>query len=275
MKGLKYYLAVFGIGLLTVGCEETDYMTYDTSHNGVYFEKDSIAYSFSVTPIEVKTHTIEIPVKVMGGISKTEAREIGYEFVRYSNLTNDTVPAVEGVHFNVVSDVVEPDSVTGYIVVEVYRDELLGSYAEGYERYRLGINLVQNENYTPTLTKPQQSIVLTFDNAVEQPEWYDYKGDKVWTESKLGKWHPYKLIKMVEFFHAIEEIQPESYKKMVELYGENLEHIEYGDPYQYATMFRKYVYAPMYEFFNNPDNKEMILAEYPDFPFDFPNPYAK
>jgi hypothetical protein len=60
---------------------------------------------------------------------------------------------------------------------------------------------------------------------------------------------------------------------MVAAYGENLESIPYGDVYLYRTIFKKYVYLPMYEFFNDPANREMILANYPDFPFDFPNPY--
>jgi hypothetical protein len=79
---------------------------------------------------------------------------------------------------------------------------------------------------------------------------------------------------MVEYFHALEETHPETYKKMVALYGENLEHIEYGDPYQYRTIFRKYIYQPMYEHFNDPANRDMILNEYPDFPFDFPDPFG-
>ena len=57
------------------------------------------------------------------------------------------------------------------------------------------------------------------------------------------------------------------------IYGENLENIEYGDPYQYRTIFKKYIYLPMYEHFNDPANREMILSLYPDFPFDFPNPF--
>ena len=67
---------------------------------------------------------------------------------------------------------------------------------------------------------------------------------------------------------------PETYKKMVADYGENLENIPYGDPYLYRTIFRKYIYKPMYDFFNDPANRDAIIDEYPDFPFDFPDPYA-
>ena len=61
---------------------------------------------------------------------------------------------------------------------------------------------------------------------------------------------------------------------MVVAYGENLEHIPFGDPNLYRTIFRKYIYYPMYEYFSDPANRDMILAEFPDFPFDFPNPFA-
>ena len=29
----------------------------------------------------------------------------------------------------------------------------------------------------------------------------------------------------------------------------------------------------MYDFFSDPANHDMIVEAYPDFPFDFPNPY--
>lgn len=249
-------------------CEDTDYMTYDTAHNGTYFVDDTLQYSFGVTPIEQRTYVVNVPVRVMGSLSD-QARKIGFEVI------TDTTTAIEGVQYRLGEAVVLPDSVNGYIPVEILRDGLKGSYAEGYVRYRLGLRLVANEHFAPTLGEDNQKFVLNFDNAVEMPEWYDAYGEKVWSERYLGKWHPFKLIKMVEFFHAIKDIHPETYKKMVADYGENLEHIPYGDPYVYRTIFRKYIYKPMYDFFGDPANREMILAEYPDFPFDFPDPFAK
>ncbi len=280
MNTIKCLVAALAVALFTVSCEETDYMKFDTSHNGTYFLKDSMTYSFGVTPIEVKTHVMQIPVKIMGTVSHTESRQIGYELVRYSNLTNDSVPAVENEHFRIVKAVVEPDSITGYIEIEIFRDALEGSNSEGYKRYRLGLNLVKNENFEPTLTKEQNSLILTFDNAVDRPEWLNAFGDRVFPDYLYGKWHPYKLIKLVEFYHKIADVQPETYKKMVEMYGENMEHIHFGDPYEYSTTYRKYVLKPTYDFLNDPANYEMIISEYPDFPFDsngksdFPNPYA-
>ncbi|WP_455612276.1 lipoprotein, partial [Bacteroides sp.] len=53
--------------LLLTACQETDYMTFDTSHNGVYIEedKDSMFYSIGVSPESKTSHTVEIPVNIM------------------------------------------------------------------------------------------------------------------------------------------------------------------------------------------------------------------
>ncbi|MBO7301962.1 MAG: DUF4843 domain-containing protein [Bacteroidaceae bacterium] len=253
--------------IFLASCEE-NYLTFDTAYCGIYFTKDTLNYSFGVTPVEVTTYTYNIPVAIMGTTSK-EKRTIPYEILP------DSTTATEGVHYTIGEAVIMPDSIKGFIPVTVYRNELKGNHIDGYTRYKLCLQLVENTIFTPTLDSLHQVRVFRFDNSVDQPEWYNAHGEKHWQEKDLGKWHPYKLIKMVEYFHAIEAILPETYKKMVDLYGENLEHIPDGDPYQFRTIFIKHIYSPMYEFFNDPDNYEEIKSQFPDFPFgDFPDPYA-
>ena len=261
------WAAVLPAVALLVSCDDENYMRFDLDNSGIYFTKDTLNYSFSVTPVEVKTYTYNIPVKVMGSISGVE-RPIDYY------IDPDSTFADEGVHYTIGKACIMPDSIVGYIPVTIYRDKLEGTYATGYTRYKLCVRLAQNDWFTPTLDSLHQVRVFRFDNSVDQPAWYNAHGEKVWQTKYLGEWHPLKFIKMVEYFHAVKNVQPETYKKMVQLYGENLEHIELGDPYQYRTVFKKYVYAPMYEYFSNPDNREYILSEFPDFPFDFPDPFA-
>ena len=267
MKTYKYITGIFALLLGLTACENESYMKYDTNYSGIYFTSDSTEYSFSVTPIEIREYTLKVPVQIMGTPSKKD-RIIGFELI------DEKCHAEVNIQYIIDEAIVPADSIRGYIPIRILRDGLIGNYTEGYERYRLTLRLVENEYFTPTLDSLKQIHQSKFDNAVEQPSWLNWAGEKVWPLASLGVWHPYKFIKMVEYFHAIGEIQPETYKKMVKLYGENLEHIEYGDPYQYRTIFKKYIYQPMYEHFNDPNNQEMILNEYPDFPFDFPDPFG-
>lgn len=259
--------AVLPFAALLASCEDDNYMKFDLSNSGIYFTKDTLNYSFSVTPIDVKTYTYKIPVKVMGGISDVK-RPVGYY------IDPDSTMAEEGVQYTIGEACILPDSIMGYIPITIYRDNLEGTYATGYTRYKLCIRLAQNDYFTPTLDSLHQVRVFRFDNSVDQPGWYNAHGEKVWQKKYLGEWHPLKFIKMVEYFHAVKNIQSETYKSMVKLYGENLEHIEFGDPYQYRTVFIKYIYKPMYDYFNDPANRDYILSEFSDFPFDFPDPYT-
>lgn len=253
-------------GMLASSCSE-EYMTYDTGYSGIYFPNDTMRYSFGVTPTDIREKEFRIPVCLMGAPS-AENRTFTYR------IDKEKTTAEEGVHCSILSPTIEADSVRGYIPVVIHRNTLAGDYQNGYVRYRLELRLVDDNTFTPTLNAKNQVCVLFFDNAVDQPEWLDASNKKVWNEKKFGVWHPLKLIKMVEYFHALKDILPESYAKMVEVYGENLEHVPYGDFFQFNTIVNKYINYPAYEYFADPANREEILELYPDFPFDFPNPYV-
>lgn len=253
--------------LLCTACSETDYMRFDVSSSGVYFTKDTLNYSFGVTPIEVRTHVFKVPVRVMGNISDQD-RIVSYQVIP------DSTEAESGVQYNILEAVIPAGKIDGYIAVEILRDNLAGTHKEGYTKYKLGLRLTENNNFAPTLSIDDQIRVLRFDNAVEQPNWLSPSGVKIWSVGELGTWHPLTFIKLVEYFHKLEDILPDTYYRIVEDYGENLEHIPYGDVYLYRTVFNKYIFYPMYQYFSDPANKEAILEEYPDYPFDFPNPFA-
>ena len=265
-RSIALLFPIFIIGLL-ISCSETDYMVYDSNYSGLYFTSDTLSYSFGVTPTDVRSYEYRIPVSLMG---KPESLDRTFSF----SVVEEGTTAEYGVQYVIGKPVIMADSVVGYIPVILKRDELGGNYQDGYIHYKLSLNLEADGVFTPTLSKEENSCVLVFDNAVEQPEWLNAVGEKVWYESQWGEWHPLKLIKMVEFFHSIESVQPETYKKMVKVFGENLEHVQYGDFYPYKTVMNKYVFKPMYDYFIAPENYEEIVDLYPDFPFDFPNPYA-
>ena len=158
--------------MTAVSCSETDYMTFDTANNGVYFTKDTLNYSFSVTPIEVKTYTYKVPFRIMGPTSG-EQRTVKFR------VDPQLTTAKEGVQYNLGQAVVLPDSINGYIPVEILRDGLEGTYATGYTKYKLHLILEENEFFQPTLDTASQHRILTFDNAIEQPEWLSAHGEKV------------------------------------------------------------------------------------------------
>ena len=224
MKNLFNKIIIVAISFISVlglfSCSEYDYLKYDISHSGIYFTKDSLKYSFSVTPLEIKEYEFKVPIKILGGLSDKE-REVAYR------INPAHTSAVEGVHYNIGKAVIFPDSIEGYIPVTILRDSLRGNYNDGYERYSLCIELVENNNFTPTLDSISQVRILQFDNAIDIPEWVDYKNDKIWRpgnpHDNLGSWHPYTYMKLVEQFHTIKDVpnMEETYEKMVALFADS------------------------------------------------------
>ena len=276
MNNLSKSIILSLIGVLCfASCSETEYLKFDASHNGVYFTQEKLKYSFSVTADSIRSYLFKMPIQILGRTSSVE-REVAY------SVNPDSTDAVEGLHYILGRAIIAPDSITGYIPVTILRDNLEGSYAEGYKTYRLYIELEENNNFTPTLDTLSQARLLQFDNAIDIPEWVDYKGDKIWRPGNphpdLGDWHPYTFIKLVEQFHTIQYVENmyETYQKMVVYYGgENLEHVPYASFNPYTHIMRKYVLSPLYEYFSDDANREEIVKMYPDYPFNFPNPYAE
>lgn len=262
----KYAIATLLLPAATMfsSCDE-EYLVFDVNKPGIYFTRDTLEYSFSVTPIEVKRYTFNVPVKIMANVSD-KARPIGVV------VDQDSTTAVEGTHYELGEAVILPDSINGYIPITFLRENLEGTYATGYTRYKICLRLVDNGYFAPTLDSLSQVRMVRFDNAIDQPAWYTAHGDKKWP-SELGSWHPYTFIKVVELFHELENILPETYYNMVAEYGENLEHVPYGNFKLYDVTMKKYIYYPLYLFINDPANRDMIRNEYRDYPFDVPNPY--
>ena len=273
------------VAMMMSSCSETEYMTYSADETGIYFNHDTLEFAFSVLPIDTVSHVINVPVQIMGvksDLPRTFAYTIEYQMpsdslqdLIYVSDIEDFEWAKQGEQFTIPATVTIPaGEIEGYIPVEINRAKLGGNFRDGYKYYRIVLRLKANENFMPVLSEKDQVRIVEFTNAVEQPAWYNYYGDKVWYVSRYGVWHPLKFIKMVEYFHELKDILPETYEKMVRLYGENLETMPYGDDHVYRTTFRKYVYSKMYEYFNNPANRQEILDYDPNFPFDFPDPYS-
>lgn len=259
-KHLPLAVVIFAASALITGsgCSETDYMTFDEEYSGIYFLKDSMHYSFSITPIETRTHTHIVPLQILGKPTSAER-----EFKVITVPATGNTAAQEGVQYTIPEKLyVLADSINAYLPIEMLRDGLAGDDATGYTKYELRLQLVESSDFVPTLSSAEQTVVVTFDNSIEHPEWYDYKGDKTWNVTRFGEWHPVKLIKFVEYFHTnLKENAPSTYKKMVADYGENLEHIPYGWPSDYSYTVIKYIMNPMYEYFQA--HPELGITDFP------------
>lgn len=250
-------LIVIGSGIIAFSCNDENYLIFDENYSGIYFTEDSIHYSFGILPLENRFYIQEIPVKIMG-VPESRDRIFAVEILPSIENTNPR----EGIQYEMESSslIIPADSIIGTIPLKLLRDGLAGSEEEGYTRYELRLRLIRNENFVPTLSDKENNIVITFDNSVEKPSWFD---ESLWI-SKCGEWHPLKLIKLMEFFHTIlKEKAPSTYQKMVADIGENWEKVEYGWPTDYNYTVKKYMLIPCYEYFR--DHPEHGIT-------DFPNP---
>lgn len=244
------------LALIVTGCSQNDYLVFDEDYAGIYFTEDSLHYSFSTMPIETRSYLQKIPVKIMGKPFDRD-RIFSVEVLT----AKDNVNPSEGVQYILETDklLIEADSINGNIPLLILRDGLAGDDQQGYTRYELRLRLIENKNFTPTLSEKEQNVVVTFDNSIERPSWYN---EDVWL-SKCGEWAPIKLIKIMEYFHTIlKESAPTTYQKMVSDIGENWENVTYGWPTDYNYTVKKYILIPCYEYFKS--HPEHGVTDFPD-----------
>lgn len=218
-------------------CEEGNLADTNNWKTGLYFQKDSITYSFGVTPIEVTEYTLKVPLRVMGNKSSEQrAFEI--------KINNDKTTAEKSVHYDLDNAfTVEKDSINAYLNLKIKRSAL-----EGNNNYRVAINLVENQNFAPVNEK-YKSIVIYFNNRVDPPDWKDWQGKPTWPDFKLGKWNPLTYIKFIELFRNMEVTAPSTYKNMVAEFGKDLKNVQYGWPWDYDQSMTKYILIPLYQYF--------------------------
>lgn len=233
-------LALFAV--LFHACKENDLVETAELTPGIYFHKDSINYSFGVTPIEVTEYTLQIPLKVMGAVSSTDRP---FEI----KLNNERTLAEEGVHFDFAKPhILMADSVNAYLQMVMYRDNLED------DDYVVAIDLKENENFVP-VNENLKSMIIYFNNRVEPPQWEDWMGNPTWPDFKLGAWNPLTWIKFMELFNEMEVKAPSTYRNMVNEFGSDLRDVEFGWPWDYDHSITKYILIPMYQYFmeENPE----------------------
>lgn len=231
-----------GTALLLSSCTEGDLSEPDGWKPGIYFQEDSVRYSFGITPIEVESHLLTIPLRIMG---EPQSRERAFAI----EVDAEETTAEVSTHY-VLGDplVVMADSVNAYLPLTILRSAL------GEEEYRLSIRLKESEEFTP-VNENYQSVSIYFNNQVEKPSWWDG------SQSKVGAWKPIVYIKFMEFFAEMETTSPVTYRNMVEKFGPYLENSDYWF-WDYDNSLNKYVLIPLYRFFTE-EHPEMGVTTIP------------
>lgn len=253
MKKIKsIILAVFVFGW-AASCSDADYPLFNSSDTGIYFTDDEVSYSFGVSPTSVTSRTLNLPVRIMGTTSD-ETRTFTVEIIR------ELTTATEGTHFRLPAEIRIPaGAVDGIVPLEIVRGTL------GETEWQVGLRLVADRNFTPVESAGTE-ITVTFNNIVTPPNWTSYN----WSTGKyvpywptqLGAWAPIKYVLFMEYFHAMEESAPSTYRNLVALYGPDLEGIINGWPWDYDYSLKKYILIPMYAYF----------TAHPELGVSIPNP---
>lgn len=235
---IKYLFlsAITGILFITA-CQKTDYIRYDKDFTGIYFQQDSIYYSFGVTPLEIDHYELKVPIRIMG-------EPAGEDRTFQVAVIPEKTTAVKGVHYT-IGDVftLSADSINGYIPVNILRNDL------GQENdFKLAFQLKEASGFTP-VNELYKSTLIHFNNKVERPTWKDWSGAPTWPTSRLGVWNPLTYIKFIELFRGLEQIVPDTYYSIVASNGPDLIYLQFGWPYDYDATMTKYVLIPLYQYF--------------------------
>lgn len=244
-------LFVLCCGGLT-SCDEKDYKLFDSSHSGIYFLEDSVSYSFGVTRLEITSKEMQLPVRIMGAPSE-ENRTFKIELVP------EKTTAEAGVHYQVPTEMtVLADSVNAVLSFTVLRSNLGDD-----KNWQVAFRLLESDAFVP-VAGMQTVCIASFNNIVEPPQWKIWNGSVSWPDYYLGIWDPVKWVKFMEYFRAMEESVPATYKGMVEMYGQDLENVSYGWPSEYNYAVQKYILTPLYDFFEA--NPELLASGKNDIP---------
>lgn len=178
---IRFILPLIGGMLLLASCKKSDYILFDKSFSGIYFQKDSIYYSFGVTPLDRTSYQLKVPVEIMGEPAK---KDRNFEVV----VDKEKSTAKEGVQYNLGSDLtIKADSINGYVPVTILRNNL------GNNDFKLYLKLKESGEFTPVNEKYKE-VLIHFNNKVERPNWKDWWGDPAWPTYRLGAWNPLTYI---------------------------------------------------------------------------------
>lgn len=150
------------LALLVAGCEDTDYLKYDSRQKDkIYFSEETVKFEYGFrmdNPID-----LTVPVEVIGFV------DIDKDNVFSVRINQELTTAVEGVHFKLLDHtVILKDSAQGVVNLDFIKVNL-----EMDQLYTLTLDLFENETYLPT---DRKRCTISFGNlAIPAPAWW-YSG---------------------------------------------------------------------------------------------------
>lgn len=231
--------------LICVSCERS-YLAYDVFlKDGIYFaSEDSLTYTFGLETRDTVPYSISVSMIGM---------PVDYDRSFVVELDKEGTDAIEGVNFDYKKTVtIKAGSVGDTLHVFLYRylDEDLVK-----RPVKVIFRLIENEYFRPVMLT---NVALNIsDGEMLEP---------VWWKTVYFFFGPYSqrlYLKMLEQYHELKETNPSIYDMLVEEMGENLEKM-WGMPAQFSLVFRKYILAPLYDYYQeNPDDKVKLPNPYP------------
>lgn len=211
MKNILYAVFVIYAFCLTIACTENRDGYYDNIPR-LYFpaETDSLNFSFGDKLPEYKRHIVYFPVRLLG--MKTE-REMRFKIT----VDRKRTTAKEGIHFTALKEEYSfpADSINAYIPIELIREHI----PEEEVVYRIVIGISPNADFESGI-KESLTGILTFNNYLEKPGWWD---------SIFSAYAP--------------NYKPGMYQRIIAYYGHTLdEKYTFMHYLELMTVFKKQVY---------------------------------
>lgn len=224
------------IGILTLSsCKENVFKATEFKP-GIYFLIDSTDYSFGITPLEVTSYDLMVPVRIMGA-------PIGQDRTFTVKVLAENTNSIEEVHFEILSLLIKADSVNGELPLRLLRSEL------GTDFFKVTLQLVDNNEFV-AVSESMAKTVVTFNNRLEQPNWVNWNNVKSWPSNKLGTWNPLTYVKFMELVGKMADTVPSTYNAIITKYGGPLMPQFPGDwAWDYDFSLSKYALIPLYQYF--------------------------
>lgn len=239
MKKIYQYICLAVLGAGIASCTNEDYKLYDTTQkDAVFFEykdakeevTDSVDYVFNYNI--ATSHTIEIPVKLMGMPVNRERK------IEVAPVTAET-DMVEGTHYTVESSVLPANELNTTVKVTLLRE----NDPQLQERsFKLTLELGENDDLRAV---GQHRFTITFSDIrpTERPSW--------WTTTSAMPIYSFEAAQV--FFKYFYELAPEAnrdvFNTMDARYGEYFVNaVQIQGPFaMYRTFLIRNVLMPMYD----------------------------